>query len=146
MEECVKRDDILRPYFKKHDWYVSAEFHLVRTLVMKPPSICILFTKKYPFIFDYEWPIEDGFGDLIYTDGCDNFLIVEVKSMATGTGHTQRVKNHEKRKEGREQAIKYTRLWHNKNPQVKKTVGVFVTDAKSEDGEWQVEKMERLKR
>ena len=126
---------------------MSAEFHLVRTLVMKPPSKWIPYTKKYPFIIDYEWPIEDGFGDLIYTDGCDNFLIAEVKSMSTGTGHSQQVKNLEKRKEGREQAIKYAQAWHNKNPQAKKTIGVFVADAKNEDGtEWLVEEKVCLER
>ena len=110
---------------------------------MKPPSKWIPYTKEYPFIFDYEWSIEDGFGDLIYTDGCDNFLIVEVKSMSTGgKGSTIRERNRTKRNEGREQTKKYNTLWREKNPQVN-TIGIFVTDAKSEDGaELQVEPME----
>ena len=123
---------------------MSAEFHLVRTLVMKPPSIWIRYTNEYPFIFNYEWPIEDGFGDLIYTDGCDNFLIAKVKSMSTGTGHNQQVKNNNKRKEGREQAIKYSQQWHRKNPQAKKTTGVFVTDVNEDGTEWQVEEWNDL--
>ena len=151
-DECIRRDGVIRSYIINHDWYVSAEFHLVRTLVMKPPLKWIPYTETYPFIFDYEWSIEDEFGnlmfgDLIYTDGCNNFLIAEVKSMSPGTGHTKRVKNNEKRKEGREQAITYARLWHKNNPQAKKTIGVFVTDAKNEDGtEWLVEPKECLER
>ena len=122
---------------------MSAEFHLVRILVMKPPSKWIPYTKEYPFIFDYEWSIEGGFGDLIYTDGCDNFLIVEVKSMSTGgKASTMRNRNRNKRNEGKEQTKKYRTLWREKNPQVN-TTGIFVTDAKSEDGtEWQVKPIE----
>ena len=103
-EECIRRDGIIRSYIMNHDWYVSAEFHLVRTLVMKPPSKWIPFAETYPLIFDYEWSIEGGFGDLIYTDGCDNFLIVEVKSMSTGgKASTMRNRNRNKRNEGNEQ-------------------------------------------
>ena len=150
MEECVKRDDILRPYFKKHDWYVSAEFHLVRRLIMKPPLKWIPYAETYPLIFDFEWPVGNLCGDLIYTDGCNNFLVAEVKSMSRSTdgkGHNRRVNNRDKRLNGKAQTEKYTRLWHDKNPQVKNTVGVFVTDANSEDGtEWQVHRMLHLKR
>ena len=43
-EEYTRRDGIIPSYIINHDWYVSAEFHLVRTLVMKPPLKWIEFT------------------------------------------------------------------------------------------------------
>ena len=129
---------------------MSAEFHLVRTLVMKPPLKWIPYAETYPLIFDFEWPVESLCGDLIYTDGCNNFLVAEVKSMSRSTDgkpHNRRVNNRDKRLNGKAQTEKYTRLWHDKNPQVKNTVGVFVTDANSEDGtEWQVHRMLCLER
>ena len=129
--ECIRRDNVIRPYITNHDWYVSAEFHLVRTLVMKPPLHWRPYSCNYPFIFDFEWVNEEGKGDLIYTDGNNNFLVVEVKSMycdGYGSGQTHRTKKRQKRRDGEKQTEIYSQLWHEKNPQVKKTTGVFVTE------------------
>ena len=129
--ECIRRDNVIRPYITNHDWYVSAEFHLVRTLVMKPPLHWRPYSRDYPFIFDFEWVNEEGKGDLIYTDGNNNFLVVEVKSMCCdgyGSGQTHRTKKRQKRRDGEKQTEIYSQLWHEKNPQVKKTTGVFVTE------------------
>lgn len=129
--ECIRRDNVIRPYITNHDWYVSAEFHLVRTLVMKPPLHWRPYSRDYPFIFDFEWVNEEGKGDLIYTDGNNNFLVVEVKSMycdGYGSGQTHRTKKRQKRRDGEKQTEIYSQLWHEKNPQVKKTTGVFVTE------------------
>ena len=89
------------------------------------------YLDQYPLLFDLEWECNKGRGDLVCTDGNNNFLVVELKSFTTfgdGSGVTHRTKRKEKRQKGREQTIKFAEFWHENNPQVKQTIGVFVTE------------------
>ena len=144
-DECIRRNRIIRSYIEDHDWYVSAEFKLIRELVMNPPPKWQSEYSQYYYIFDYEWVIDEFKGDLVYTDGSDNILIVEVKTMYTngdGSGKTRRKKKQMKRRSGEEQTKKYTNLWHEKNPEVKTIKGVFVTDDGAKDeGYWLIQEI-----
>ena len=133
MKESRRRDRILRPYIKKRNWHPSLEFQLIRTLFIKPiPTWWSSYAKEYPLLFDYEWRNPLGLGDLIFTDGYNNFLIVEVKTLETEVGTRIGKRNRErirrKRRHVEEQTECYSRQWHELNPQVKKTVGVCVTE------------------
>ena len=145
--ECRRRDRIIRSYIKEHDWYVSAEFELVRKLVMNPPPKWQSDYSQYRYIFDYEWVIDKWKGDLVYTDGRNNFLIVEVKTMYTngdGSGHTRCIKRRNKRRNGEKQTKLYSSLWRDKNPKVNTIIGVFVTDdGKKDDGYWLIQEITR---
>lgn len=133
MKESRRRDSILRPYIKKRNWHPSLEFRLIRTLFIKPiPTWWSSYAKEYPLLFDYEWRNPLGLGDLIFTDGYNNFLIVEVKTLETEVGTRIGKRNRErirrKLRHVEEQTECYSRQWHELNPQVKKTVGVCITE------------------
>ena len=143
--ECRRRDRIIRSYIQKHDWYVSAEFELVRKLVKNPPPKWQSHYSQYCYIFDYEWVIDEWKGDLVYTDGRNNFLIVEVKTMYTngnGNGKTRRKNKQKKRIKGEKQTKLYSSLWRKRNPKVNTIIGVFVTDdGKKDDGYWLIQEI-----
>ncbi len=131
--ECIRRDKVLSDYIKGHDWFMSHEFHLLRKLIMTPDVVpqWTSYRDRYPLIFDLEWESDEGRGDLVCSDGRNNFLIVELKSFTNsgdGSGKTHRTTKRQKRRQGEEQTEKFAKFWHEKNPQVKKTVGVFVTE------------------
>ena len=133
MEECRRRNKVLTDYIKGHEWFLSHEFHLLRKLVMTPHKIknWKQYYDKYPYIFDHEWECCDGRGDLLCTDGKNNFLVVELKSFTNsgiGSGKTHRTTIRKKRRQGEEQTVRFAKSWYNNNPQVITTVGVFVTE------------------
>ncbi len=133
MKECRRRNKVLTDYIKGHEWFLSHEFHLLRKLVMTPDEICSWkqYYNKYPLIFDHEWECCDGRGDLLCTDGENNFLVVELKSFTnsgTGSSKTHSTARTKKRRPGEEQTVRFAKAWHENNPQVKTTVGVFVTE------------------
>lgn len=112
---------------------------------MSPPPKWESDYSQYRYIFDYEWVIDEFKGDLVYTDGIDNILIVEVKTMYTngnGSGKTRRKKKQKKRRWGEKQTEKYTNLWHEKNPEVKNIKGIFVTDdGPKDEGYWLIQEI-----
>ncbi len=133
MEECRRRNKVLTDYIKGHEWFLSHEFHLLRKLVMTPHKInnWKKYYDKYPFIFDHEWECCDGRGDLLCTDGENNFLVVELKSFTNsgiGSSKTHSTTRTKKRRQGEEQTVRFAKAWHKNNRQVKTTVGVFVTE------------------
>ena len=133
MKESRRRDRILRPYIEKRNWHPSLEFQLIRKLLIKPiPTWWSSYAKEFPLLFDYEWRNPLGLGDLIFTDGHNNFLIAEVKTLETEVGIRIGKRNRErirrKRRHVEEQTECYSRKWHELNPQAKKTVGVCVTE------------------
>jgi hypothetical protein len=69
----------------------------------------------FDYLFDYEWANPSGKGDLIFSDGQNNFLIVEVKTMETDIGASSGVRSRERRRRKKrhveEQADKYSRIW-----------------------------------
>ena len=140
MEECRRRNKVLTDYIKGHEWFLSHEFHLLRKLVMTPHNIknWKQYYDKYPYIFDHEWECCDGRGDLLCTDGKNNFLVVELKSFTNsgnGSGKTHKAMRTKKRKHGKKQTVKFAKAWRKNNPQVKTTVGVFVTEEEAAEVE-----------
>jgi len=72
--------------------------------------------QDYPYIIEYQYMLEPphsqmGKGDLIFTDGNNRFLVVEVKflrqSSPINSGRTTRVRNRNSRRHLESQVIKY---------------------------------------
>ena len=131
--ECHRRNDVFQSYIRGRDWCVSSEFHLLRKLVLNPASVTKWneYYNEYPYIFDYEWECSVGRGDLVCTDGKNCFLVVELKSLHTdgyGSGRTRRTKKRQKLRHGEGQTEKFATFWHDMNPQVQKTTGIFITE------------------
>jgi len=78
------RDKTIRSYIISRNWDKNPEFLLVREVIQN------LITSKpklsdFRYAYDYEWEVETGLsnkgkGDLVFTDGKNNFLIVECKN------------------------------------------------------------------
>lgn len=96
--------------------------------------------QNYPYIFDYEWEIYEyiegrkntiGKGDLIFTDGEDNYLIVELKYLELyQSGKTARTRRTNKRKKNLEQTEKYMKLFQSVQKGAKKILGLSITNDK----------------
>jgi len=135
-DTCIKRDKILRDYFIGCTWSNDPEFNIIRKLLLDSTSS---YTKQYPLFYDYEYllPLANGvcMGDCLFTDGRNNFMAVEVKSLLPGElynpsrkANTARRSRRMKRTQVTSQAAHYANHWHKCNPQVAKTEGVVVTD------------------
>jgi len=88
IEDIKHRHNTLKNYLENRNWDKSPtgnliEFDLIRdvakTLHERKP-----FLKNFIYIYDYEWEVIPGRtdmnkGDLVFTDGSDNYLIVECK-------------------------------------------------------------------
>ena len=136
-EACRSRDAVLRPFLQGVYWNRKKEFELLRNLLFRPflPHWAP-YAEKYPFVFDYEWLCrlpQFGIifaGDLLFTDGLNHFLAVEVKDLQpsalklTGSHTTSRRRN---RKKVKLQGVRSAMLWHHQNPQVLTTEVVLVT-------------------
>ena len=89
---------------------------------------------KYPFVYDYEWFVEKNYsnmgrGDIVLTDGKNNFLIIEFKYIDKSLiGRTQRVKRTRKRKEVKEQATFYKNAFKKLNPGAKCTAMAYTNE------------------
>ena len=99
-EEINHRNKIIREYIVGRTWDKNPEFQLVQKIIKG--ELIQDYLEKYPFAYDYEWEVIDGYsnygkGDLIFTDTGGNFLIVECKYINrfdTGkTASTKRRKN-----------------------------------------------------
>jgi len=111
------RDKTIRSYILSRNWDNNPEFLIAREVVQdltkKMPEL-----RKFKFVFDYEWEVEPGLsnkgkGDLIFTDGDNNFLIVECKFRNS--------------KEVRQQTLKYMKLFKVIQNDVKLIMGLAVT-------------------
>ncbi len=116
-KEIKHRDKTIRSYILSKNWDKNPEFLIVKEVVQdlakKKPEF-----SKFKFVFDYEWEVEPGLsnkgkGDLIFTDGKNNFLIVECKN-----------KNAQ---EVRQQTLKYMKLFKGIQNDVKLIKGIAVT-------------------
>ncbi len=95
---------------------------------------------NYPYIFDYEWEVHEyiegrkktiGKGDLIFTDGKDNYLIVEIKYLDLyGLGKTARTRRNFKRKKNLDQTKKYMELFQSVQRNAKTILGLSITNDK----------------
>lgn len=141
------RDSVIYNYLRDRSWDSDPEFLLMREasiiqhkderkfkikkdskhLVLldindKPIGYVGKLLTKYPFTFEHEWFVYKNYanmgkGDIIMTDGKNNFLIVEFKYIdPRSAGKTQRVKRTKKRKEVKEQAKFYVDAFKKLNP------------------------------
>ena len=134
---CTKRDRVLRDYFMGCTWSNNSEFNIIRNFLLYNSSC---YMEQYPLFYDYEYvlPLAYGnvsMGDCLFTDGRNNFMAVEVKSLLPGELYnpsrkagTARKSRTLKRKEVSSQAAYYAKHWHEFNPQVTKTEGFVMTD------------------
>ena len=87
------RDKTIRSYIISRNWDKNPEFLLVREVILN------LTTRKpklsaFKYAYDYEWEVKTGLshegkGDLVFTDGKNNFLIVECKNKTSQEVMTQ---------------------------------------------------------
>ncbi|MHA1490441.1 MAG: hypothetical protein ACTSRI_12400 [Promethearchaeota archaeon] len=133
-EELLHRDKTIRSFINAKDWDRNPEFLLVKDVINdlgnRRPEL-----KDCKYIYDYEWEVKygethEGKGDLIFTDGMDDYLIVECKNKDS----------HEVRR----QVLKYIRIFRKKTPESNKIIGLTVTpktwDLITEDmGFWNIE-------
>jgi len=136
-DTSTKRDRILRDYFMGCTWSTNQEFTMIRELLLDSTS-CLI--EQYPLFYDYEYalPLANGnicVGDCLFTDGKNNFMAVEVKSLLPGELYdlsrkstTARKSRQLKRKKVTTQAAHYAEHWHKFNPQVTKTEGFSMTE------------------
>ena len=66
----------------------------------------------FPYVWDYEWEVKPGYsqygkGDLVLTDGKNDFMVLEAKFLSHETGRTQHTKRQHSRRKVREQARRY---------------------------------------
>ena len=90
---------------------------------------------KYCYVFDYEWEVvpgmsQYGVGDLVFTDGNENYLVMEVKQLSYGSGRNQCVARRKARRKVEKQAIKYTNSFRKLHPEAKSIIGVAVASSK----------------
>lgn len=112
---------------------------------MRPyPNYWIEYAETYPYMFDYEWPIylhqhtgRMHIGDAVFTDGYNNFLVVEVKnttanilSSRTALSRTHRHARRKKKNKIVKQVEFYTNIWHANHPEAVQTEGIIVTNQK----------------
>ncbi len=128
--EIGRRDRVLRAYFEGRTWDVNAEFGLKRELVLKSYHLL----PEYPFLIDNEWEVspnmsQGGRGDLIFADGFGQFAVVEVKWLnLNSTGSTACARRTQKRKEAKEQAVRYRNILASQLPQARKVEGYYFTN------------------
>lgn len=86
---------------------------------------------KYRYINGHEWEVvvgmsQYGVGDLLFTDGKDNYLVMEVKALSPFSGRNQCVARRKARRKVEEQAQYYMSEYRSKNPEAKSIKGVAV--------------------
>ncbi len=86
---------------------------------------------KYRYIIGYEWDVvkymtQYGVGDLLFTDGKDNYLVMEVKKLSIFSGRNQCVARRKTRRKVEEQAQHYMSEYRRMNPGAKSIKGVAV--------------------
>ena len=142
----MKRDAVIRRFILgqsgSQSWIANPENCIMRRLLMRPtdiPEPWESYSSKYPYVFDFEWSIMINgslhYGDLLFTDGANNFLCVETKSVeptafaATPQNkQTLHTKRHKSKKSALDQTAKYVRALHDSAPYVTCTEGVVVTE------------------
>lgn len=111
------RDKTIRSYIISRNWDKNPEFLLVREVIQdltkRKPNL-----NKFKYVYDYEWEVETGLsnkgkGDLIFTDGKNNFLIVECKNKNT--------------QEVRKQTIVYMKKYEEIQKDAQMVIGMAVT-------------------
>ncbi len=93
---------------------------------------------KYLYIFKYEWHVmyglsQYGVGDLVLTDGNDNYLVMEVKRLSPFSGKNQCVSRRKTRRKVEEQTQFYMSEFRKLYPKAKSIIGIAVAS-----DEWKI--------
>ena len=134
LEEIKRRHWIIHDYIIGRTWDKNPEFLLIKQIVSG--EIIQEYTEKYPYNYDYEWEVYDGYsnlgkGDLVLTDAHGNFLIIECKYInLNATGQTARSKRRKSRRDVKKQTKDYIKAFKIKNFEAKNVIGLAVTNEK----------------
>lgn len=125
--DILYRHKVLRTYILGKIWDENGEFILLQKLIKG--SIKNDIIAKYPYVYDYEWEVvssssQYGKGDLILTDGKDNFKIIECKYI----GHGNRANRRKKRRDLENQVEKYVDVFKEIHKEAKNVTGVGFTE------------------
>ena len=135
LEVIKHKDKIVRNYLIGRNWDKNKEFLLIQQII-KGKKIKN-YLNKFHYIYDYEWEVVYGHnnfgkGDLVLTDGKENFLIIECKYIdLSDTGSTARAKRRKKRRHLEEQILKYISAFKRKHPEAKIVIGLGVTNERT---------------
>ena len=144
------RDNVIYSYLRDRSWDSDPEFLLMREAsiiqhkdekkfkIKKDSKHLILYDvndeptgyvgkmlTKFPFTYEHEWFVYKNYanmgkGDIIMTDGKNNYLVVEFKYIdPRSAGKTQRVKRTKKRREVKDQAKFYMDAFKKLHPNAK---------------------------
>lgn len=118
LKEIKYRDKVIRTYLINRNWDEDMhhddlpEFKLIRKVVITQKDLMIYggLLRRYPYIYNYEYQAKFSTykqkGDLLFTDGKENYLIVECKSIR----YKAKGKRTEARKTLRDQVSKLMRI------------------------------------
>ena len=109
---------IFRPKMPRSDIY--SESQLMAFVITNSKEITIL--KEYPYLFAFEYMVQPPFsqfgrGDLIFTNGNNQFLIVELKYLTRNSGRTSQTSRRRHRRKVEEQALRYGRCFKKEHPE-----------------------------
>lgn len=122
-------------------WRLNGDFTLVQSIIRQQTELLensgilqnhnMKSLVKYRYIFAYEWDVvlgmsQYGVGDLVFTDGNENYLVMEVKQLSPFSGRNQCVARRKARRKVEEQTIKYMNAFRRKYPEAKSIIGVAV--------------------
>ena len=156
LEECQRRDHVIRTFFTECFWREEQypSFKLARSWFIPsilddqpsdqdvPPANRSVYTlhclselrpyqEAYPYVFDYDWELLPPLykGELLFSDGDNHFLAVEVRNMIAkfvvhGNRDNARVRLAKKRRK----LAHSMNIWHLSQPQVKCTEGLLITN------------------
>lgn len=118
------RNRVLRAYIEGRNWDNSAEFALVRQVVLQSAQLL----PSFPMLVDYEWDVRPGStaggrGDLVFGDDKGGFAIVEVKAVEGASGSRTRRRNKVE-----SQALRYAAAWALRHPTASVVAYVFTDD------------------
>ena len=129
LEIILERDKEIRENdFDRNSGLISlencaSEQDIVQYILINQLDLKIF--QDYPYLIEHQYMLDpprsqDGEGDLIFTDGNNHFLVVEVKylrqSSWKNSGRTTRSRNRKSRRHLEEQAIKYGKHFFNLFP------------------------------
>jgi hypothetical protein len=99
---------------------VYSESQLMAFVITNSNEITIL--KNYPYLFSVEYMVRSpysqfGKGDLIFTNGKNHFLIVELKYLTKNSGRTAQTSRRKHRRKVEEQAFRYGCYFKRRHPE-----------------------------
>ena len=121
-KEILLRDRSLRNIYnlKTPRSDVSSEFQLLLFVITNSKEIAIL--RNYTYLFAVEYLVQPpysqfGKGDLIFTNGKNHFLIVELKYLTKNTGRSAQTSRCKHRRKVEKQTLRYGRCFKRRYPE-----------------------------